>query len=115
MADSTDINLGDPLQYRLLDGKKLDLMMITDYGRNSAEGTADFLFLIYLYQEALKNRPYSELRFLIAGPGAYPLKGSERVTKEVHESLLYRIAEDIVDRVGIRQGMVAPNPTDETD
>ncbi|MFQ5745179.1 MAG: helix-turn-helix domain-containing protein [Acidobacteriota bacterium] len=34
------------------------------------------------------------------------------MTREIHESPLYRVAEDIVDRVGIEQGVIAPGPED---
>ena len=46
----------------------------------------------------------------MCGPGAYPLKGGTRVTREIHSSPLFRVAEDVADRAGIRQGVLAPDP-----
>ncbi len=43
----------------------------------------------------------------------YPLKGSPRVTSGIHKSGLFRVAEDIVDRVGIRQGVLAADDADD--
>ncbi len=73
----------------------------------------DLSWLFQLLVRAHNDDSYSLLRQSLAGPYAYPLKGSMRVTTEIHESPLYRIAEDIVDRVGIKQGVVGADPDDQ--
>jgi len=73
----------------------------------------DIDFLLDLMHRAMEDEDYFALERRVCGPGAYPLKGSQRVTREIHASPLFRVAEDIVDRVGIRQGALAPDPGDE--
>ncbi len=90
--------------YRLLSGKEIDL---------GALPKKDLEFLVDLFNRAMNDEDYFDLQRLICGKGAYPLKGSPHVTREIHESILYQAAEDIVDRVGIRQGVILPNEDDE--
>jgi excisionase family DNA binding protein len=73
----------------------------------------DTAYLLDLMQRAMADQDYFDLERSVCGPGAYPLKGSPRVTREVHASPLFLVAEDVVDRVGIRQGVLAPDPGDE--
>lgn len=73
----------------------------------------DIDFLLDLMHRAMEGEDYFALERRVCGPDAYPLKGSQRVTREIHDSPLFRVAEDIVDRVGIRQGALAPGPGDE--
>lgn len=91
-------------KYQLLGGDLLDL---------SALPKKDLEFLLTLMRRAMEDEDYFSLERAVCGPGAYPLKGSARVTREVHDSPLFRVAEDIVDRAGIRQGVLAPDPDDE--
>jgi len=92
------------VKYELLNGETLDL---------SASGKEDDAFLLDLMQRAMNDEDYFDLERRVCGQGAYTLKGSARITREVHETPLFRAAEDIVDRVGIRQGALAPDPGDE--
>jgi len=98
------------VSYKLLSGESVDL---------SALPKNDMEFLLDLQRRAIENQDYFELERSICGKGAYTLKGSPRVTREIHETLLFRVAEDVVDRVGLRQGVIAPDakdknvPTDE--
>ena len=88
------------LTYELLDGAKVDL------GGLPGE---DLVFLLDLQRRAMAEEDYFELERRVCGPGAYPLKGSARVTSEVHATPLFRVAEDVAFRVGIRQGFLAPD------
>lgn len=92
------------MKYELLNGKPLDL---------SSLPKKDVEFLLDLMQRAMNDEDYFELERGVCGKGAYPLKSSPRVTRQIHDSLLFQVAEDIVDRVGIRQGVLAPDPGDE--
>ena len=92
------------MKYELLSGETLDL---------SSLPKQDMEFLLSLMQRAMNNEDYFDLERHVCGKGAYPLEGSARVTREIHDTPLFRAAEDIVDRVGIRQGTLAPDPEDE--
>jgi len=91
------------MKYRLLERTTLDL---------SALPPEDLAFLLDLMQRAFAGEDFFALERLVCATGAYPLRGG-RVTRAIHDSVLFRVAEDIVDRVGIRQGTVAPDPGDE--
>ncbi len=91
------------MKYELLNGETLDL---------SSLPKQDVEFLLDLMQRAIKDEDYFDLERRVCGQGAYPLKGGARVTCELHDSPLFRAAEDVVDRVGIRQGMLMPDPGD---
>jgi excisionase family DNA binding protein len=91
------------VRYKLLTGQSLDL---------SALPRGDVQFLLDLMRRALEDEDYFELERRVCGVGAHPLKGSPRVTREIHDTALFRAAEDVVDRVGIRQGVLAPDPGD---
>lgn len=92
------------MKYELLNGETLDL---------SSLPKQDVEFLLDLMQRAMSDEDYFDLERRVCGKGAYPLKGNPRVTREVHDSPIFRAVEDIVDRVGIRQGVLAPDPGDE--
>ena len=92
------------MKYVLLNREILDLSPLP---------TQDVEFLLDLMQRAMNDEDYFDLDRHICGKGAYPLKGAARVTREIHDTPLFRAAEDIVDRVGIRQGALAPDPGDE--
>ena len=92
------------MKYELLGGDTVDL---------SALPKEDLLFLLALMRRAMEDEDYFTLERAVCGPRAYPLKGGTRVTREIHESLVFRAAEDIADRAGIRQGVLAPDPGDE--
>jgi excisionase family DNA binding protein len=89
------------MEYRLLDGDVVDLSRLP---------RADTQFLLDLMQRAMADEDYFALELSVCGHGAYPLKGSPRVTSEVHATPLFRVAEDVAYRAGIRQGVLAPEP-----
>lgn len=92
------------LNYRLLDGEMVEI------GRLPRQ---DLAYLLDLQRRAMEEEDYFDLERSVCGPDAYPLKGASRVTSAVHQTPLFRVAEDIVYRVGIRQGVMAPNDTDK--
>ena len=92
------------MSYQLLDGDVIDLGMLP---------REDLAFLLDLQRRAMEDEDYFDLERAVCGPGAYPLADSPRVTREVHRTALFRVAEDIAYRVGIRQGVLAPNDDDE--
>ena len=92
------------MKYQLLNSEMLDL---------GALPRQDMEFLLGLMKRAMDDEDYFALERSVCGPGTYPLKGSARVTREIHETPLFRVAEDVVDRAGIRQGVLAPDPADE--
>ncbi len=85
------------MRYRLLDGEMIDL------GKLPKE---DLAFLLDLQQRAMEEEDYFEIERAVCGPGAYPLKRSLRVTSAVRRTPLFRAAEDVAYRAGIRQGVV---------
>lgn len=91
------------VKYRLLKGKTLDLSTLS---------REDLAFLVELGRRAMGDEDYGSLRLAVCGRDAYPLKGGGQVTGRIHMSPLYRVAEDIVDRVGIRQGLLGADPGD---
>jgi hypothetical protein len=92
------------MKYELLNRETVDLSPLPK---------RDVEFLLDLMQRAMNDEDYFDLDRRVCGPSAYPLKGSPRVTREIHDTPLFRVAEDIVDRVGVRQGALAPDPGDE--
>ena len=92
------------MKYKLLNGDMVDTSELPE---------DDLQFLLHLQNRAMDGEDYFELLRTICGPSAYPLKGGLKVTREVHDSILYRVAENIVDRVGIHQGVILPNQDDE--
>ncbi len=83
-------------KYELLNGEVLDLARLPP---------ADRAFLAELSRDAAAEGDYSDLLGRVKGPGAVPLRGG-RITPDVAGSVLYRVAHDMADRVGIRQGLV---------
>lgn len=90
--------------YRLLNSQVIDLDELPKQ---------DLAYLLDLQRRAMESEDYFALQRDVCVSGAYPLKGSPRVTRDVHASTLFRVAEDIVDRVGIEQGVIAPADDDE--
>jgi excisionase family DNA binding protein len=91
------------MRYALLNGDEVDL---------AALSREDTEFLLDLMRRTMLDEDYFSLERSVCGPGAHPLKDSPRVTREIHASPLFRVAEDVVDRAGIRQGVLAPDPGD---
>jgi len=90
--------------YRLLSGDVIDLGSLPK---------GDLAFLLDLQRRAMEEEDYFDLERAVCGPDAYPLKGGQRVTRDVRKTPLFRVAEDVAYRVGIRQGVMAPNEDDD--
>lgn len=84
------------MKYQLLDGETVNLSTLPK---------KDLQFLVDLQRRAIDGEDYFELELLVCSSGAYPLKGSPRVTSAVHATVLFRVAEDVCTRVGLRQGV----------
>ncbi len=66
-------------------------------------------FLKQLSADAARGADYFDLLRRVKGPGALPLRGGP-ITPAIARSVLYRVAHDIADRVGIEQGyLLAPD------
>jgi hypothetical protein len=64
-------------------------------------------FLDGLAKDARQGADYFDLLRRVKGPEALPLRG-KRITPQVANSVVYRVAHDIADRVGIAQGYLLP-------
>ena len=80
--------------YKLLTGERLSLSTLTE---------AERAFLLRLTHDAKPDVDYFDLLRQVKGPKALPLCGGP-ITPTIAASPLYRIAHDIVDRIGIEQG-----------
>ncbi len=92
------------MRFTLLDGETIDASRLS---------RRDLEFLLDLLWRTLADQPASEVGVLVAGHGAYPLKGRERVTTRVSSEPLYRVANDIFIRLAIRQGRMGATETDD--
>ena len=88
------------MKYELLSGQSVDIEKMP---------RADLAFLLDLQRRASDGDDYFSLERAIRATDAYPLKGSDRVTVVIERSMLFRVADDIVRRQGIRQGVMAPS------
>jgi hypothetical protein len=68
-------------------------------------------FLDGLAKDARAGADYFDLLRRVKGPEAVPLRG-KRITPHVVSSVLYRVAHDVADRVGIAQGYLLPPNAD---
>lgn len=91
------------MDYQLLKGENVDLDRLSK---------ADLAFLVHLSQRAIADEDFGVLVLAVKGRGAYPRRGRRWVSLRLQEADIYRVAEDIVDRAGIRQGMIAPDADD---
>lgn len=91
------------MNYRLLDGKTISQRAL------EVLSWKDVMFLLDLKVRAEDGEDYFDLAREVCGTGAYPLNGSLRVTRKVHDTALFQVAMDIVDRAGIQQGRIAPD------
>ena len=86
----------DKHAYDLLNGERISLGWLSE---------KDMVFLEGLKEAYEKGDDYFEMLRLIRGNGAYTLKGEPRLTNKVAQSVLFRVASDIVERAGIKQGV----------
>jgi len=82
--------------YELLNGERISLGWLSE---------KDMVFLEGLKQAYEQGDDYFEMLRAIRGQNAYTLKGEPRLTNQVTQSVLYRVASDIVERAGINQGV----------
>lgn len=82
--------------YKLLTGEVVSLEGLS---------RADRKYLERLSFDVERKADYFELLKEVKGPGALPLRGG-RLTPDIASSSLYRVAHDMVDRVGIMQGFL---------
>lgn len=80
--------------YELLSGEVLSLSGLADAARE---------FLNELSEDAARGVDYFDLLRRVKGPQALPLRGGP-ITPAIAASALYRVAHDIADRIGIKQG-----------
>jgi len=92
------------MRYVLLSGEQVDLAVLSKTG---------LAFLLDFQRRAMDDDDYFDLERSVCGPGAFPLQGSPRVTREVRQTALFLVAEDVAYRAGIRQGVLAPNEDDD--
>jgi len=90
----------DTKTYELLSGERLDLSQVTE---------SDWTYLQELSTDAREGADYFDLLRRVKGPES-PLLDGGRITKALVRSAVYRVAHDIADRVGIKQGyLLAPD------
>jgi excisionase family DNA binding protein len=68
--------------------------------------TRDVAFLKNLRRMAKDGISFFEVERVAIGPGSPALRGWSRVTAELVESPLYRVASDIATRAGIAEGLI---------
>jgi excisionase family DNA binding protein len=74
----------------------------------------DVAFLKNLQRMAKNGISFFELERVAIGPGSPALQGWSRVTREIVNSALYRVAADIATRAGISEGLIlAPEHEDK--
>lgn len=99
MGNEKAIANKDKHAYELLSGERISTGWLNENDKK---------WLKQLKKDVEDDADYFILLRFIRGVGAYPLKGSHRLTPEVAQSALFRVAQDIVERAGIRQGFALP-------
>jgi excisionase family DNA binding protein len=85
----------DKHAYELLNGERISLGWLSE---------KDMVFLEGLKAAYEQGDDYFEMLRAIRGKNAYTFKGESRLTSKVAQSVLFRVASDIVERAGIKQG-----------
>jgi hypothetical protein len=83
--------------YEFLSGEKVSIKRFCKQDRE---------WLNQLKENSKGNCDYFILLRSVRGRGAYPRKGYWDLKPEIAQSTLFRVADDIVKRVGVRQGIV---------
>ncbi len=83
--------------YRLLDGAKIAPRSLSRAERD---------FLATLERMRRDEVSYFEIYRFGLGPGSPALRGGNQVDRELAESDLYKLAEDLATRAGIEQGLI---------
>ncbi len=91
--------------YELLSGEVIDLSVLS---------IEDIGFIATLKKEVAGDYPdYFQILRSVKGAGSYILPNG-KLTSEICQSILYRVAHDIADRLGIKQGcLLDPSITRE--
>jgi len=87
----------DKHAYELLTGERVSIGWLNE---------ADLEWLEYLRAAVERGDDYFNMLKLVRG--GRTLKGAKKLTPEVTQSALFRVAADIVERAGIRQGYAIP-------
>lgn len=90
--------------YRTLTGETIDISAITGEDRT---------FLGQLVKAYQAGESYPDFVNRMNAPGSPALAGGAWVTGAVIRSPLYRVCQDLADRLGIAQGFLAPGPSSE--
>ena len=83
--------------YTLLDGTKLDLHELED---------SEKAFLRDLRRMVEQDVSYFDIYRTAVGPGSVAMGGRSQIVRRITRSPLYRAAEDIATRAGIKQGLI---------
>jgi excisionase family DNA binding protein len=89
----------DKHAYELLNGERISIGWLSE---------RDMTFLEGLKVAWQQGDDYFELLRAVRGKNAYTFKGAKKLTPEVAQSVLFRVAQDIVERAGIKQGVALP-------
>ena len=84
-------------KYTLLSGETVHLEDL---------GAHELAFLENLQRMAKSTISFFEIERFAIGPGSPALQGWSRVTREIVNSPLYRVAADIATRAGIAEGLI---------
>jgi len=84
-------------RYKLLSGQTVSLEDLP---------ARDAAFLKNVQRMAKDAISFFEVERVAIGPGSPALQGWSRVTREIVNSLLYRVASDIATRAGIAEGLI---------
>ena len=91
--------------YTTLDGRVLDLSELTP---------AERVYLRGRYEAYLADTPYEAFWPTTSGPGNPLVEAAGgRITNAVWDHPLYQAVHDLEDRLGVRQGEMAPDPGDD--
>jgi excisionase family DNA binding protein len=84
-------------KHKLLSGETVHLKGV---------GVRELAFLKNLQRMAKSGVSFFEIERMAIGPGSPALQGWSRVTREIVNSPLYRVAADIATRSGIAEGLI---------
>lgn len=91
--------------HKLLSGEFVDLAEVEPHER---------AFLEKLEEMAKAGLSYFDIERTAIGPGSPALQGASRVTGEIMEQPVYRVAVDITTRAGVEQGLIlAPDQEEQ--
>ena len=83
--------------HKLLSGEFVDLADVDPHER---------AFLEKLEDMVKAGQSYFEIERAAIGPGSPAMQGASRITREIMEQPVYRVAVDITTRAGVDQGLI---------